>query len=169
MPFAEHSTIFTQMIVLSHMTFISVLQKMMGSHQASFAFCMRLTALNMCLNMCGWLAGMYLALCLMSGTLQILQLPDARVVFSCSSITEGHRLLHSDSAALPAPASNAAAAAASILMAPAAAAAAGAGEGAGGNMNQHRELVQHAGLLWTRRHLVLAAAAPLMKTRKYTI
>ena len=80
-------------------------------------------------------AGMYLVLCRVSGALEILRLPDARVVFSCSDITEGHRLLHSSSAALPAPAE-----------APAAAASQGANQTVDGSSNPQRDLAEHSGM-----------------------
>ncbi len=51
---------------------------------------------------------MYLVLCRVNGVLELRRLPDAKIVFSCSGMTEGHRLLHSSSAALPAPAAAAA-------------------------------------------------------------
>ncbi|KAK9865948.1 hypothetical protein WJX84_010709 [Apatococcus fuscideae] len=92
--------------------------------------------------------GMYLVLCRISGTLQILRLPDARVVFSCSTITEGHRLLHSDSAALPAPPHTSALTTAGPSSEPAPAftsATISGGEESSQDANQQKDLIHFAG------------------------
>lgn len=55
----------------------------------------------------------------MNGSLEVLRLPDAKLVFSCSAIAEGSRLLQSNSVALPAPAAAESSSPASAVQQPA--------------------------------------------------